>query len=227
MRRADMNRQTYIRHYTRSTQDEERRRMLAKIHIEFPKLRPDLRHSTEELREARLEFCQVALGLAHTPASMGEFNNRQLGKVLDAIKAAKTQPGLPGCQIHGLRQSGGQARATVSRINSRGCDAGDMRAGSAEIIHLASEEQRWAISRIFDLLQWSEEGRARFLNSKFKKRTAAMLTAKEANSAMMILLYIAAYAALRADPKVKRVSRKMAKAYIPTLKKTLGIDRLA
>src|SRR5262245_33409733 len=85
----------------------KRHRMLGKIHIEFPKLRPDLRHSTEELREARLQFCEQVLGLRKPLASMRRLNDKQLGRVIEAMKTLRgrmtTQPALPGCDVHHLK----------------------------------------------------------------------------------------------------------------------------
>ena len=210
-----MSRDAYVRHYSTKQPNEMRRKMMAKINIEFPKLRPDLRHSTEELREERLFFCQQVLGLRVVPSSLRDLTDKQLGRVIEAIKRERTNPPLPGYASHSLRQSG------------HSCEAKDMTPGNetAEIIHLAGPEQVWAINRVMDHLGWSAEGRARFLKPRFNRENPALLKPKEANSLLMILLNIAASNSLKRDGKVVKVTRAMIRHHIPTLKKELGIDQ--
>src|SRR4051794_3924098 len=95
-----MSNQGYSRHYSKHGNLNLRNRMLGKIHAEFPKLRPDLRHSTEELRMERLAFCERVLGLRKSLDSMRRLSNEQLGKVIEAIKREMPHQTLPGCSVH-------------------------------------------------------------------------------------------------------------------------------
>jgi hypothetical protein len=193
--------------------------MIAKIQIEFPKLRPDLRHSTEELKEERLIFCQHALGLREPPSSLRNLSDKQLGRVIEAISKERSEPRLPGCEIHGTKAS------VRSNSNVR-CKAKDMmQLEGAEIFHLASGEQVWVVNRIFEYLGWTPEGQARFIESKFGRRSPTLLRPRQAQSLTFILLRIAASNDLKKKPGVVRVSDAMIGSYIHDLKKKLGIDQ--
>jgi hypothetical protein len=212
-----MSRQVLIRDYPQKDALERRKRMLAKIHIEFPKLRPDLRHSTEELRLERLAFCERVLGLRKPLDSLRRLNDKQLGRVIEAIKAEKPQAILPGGAPHRPRGEG-QSAAVHSTPRGKSC-------GPGEIIHLAGPEQVWAIERVFEYLGWSKEGQARFLEKRFNRASARMLSPQDANSLLMILFNIAATNDLKALRGADaRISRKEIGRYIPQLKRKLGID---
>lgn len=214
-----MSRNIYIRNYSSNRARNIRQKMLAKIHIEYQRLRPDLRHSTEELREERLLFCQNALGLSRPPASLRDLTDKQLGRVIEAIAKEYSEPKLPGCDAHGTR-------ASVRSNLSRHCSANDMiSSSSAEVIHLASEEQTWAINRIFEYLGWSPEGRTRFIEGRFNRKSEKLLKPNEAQSLTFILLRIAASNDLKKDSRIVRVTKSMIGSYIPQLKKKLGIEQ--
>ncbi|HET6261284.1 MAG TPA: hypothetical protein VFG99_03465, partial [Chloroflexia bacterium] len=70
---------------------------MRKIHATWKDARPDLRHSTEELRSERLAFCQQVLGLSYPIESMTELSDEQLGRVIDALKeqTRRTEPAGP------------------------------------------------------------------------------------------------------------------------------------
>ena len=180
--------------------------MLRKIHVEFPKLRPDLRHSTEELREARLRFCEEALRLKpQSLSSMSGLRDKQLERVIEAIKDHKRQPEL---------RPGFTPKAEIE------LDA------PAEIIHLAGAEQVWAIEQVFAYLGWSQGYQEVFLQKRYNRRSPQMLISTDATACLMVLFNIAA----SRDIKNQRgegfkVSRKMIGQYIPTLKRKLGIDQ--
>src|SRR5262245_59993908 len=76
----------------------KRNQMIAKIQIEYPKLRPDL--DADEMRDARLAFCGEVLGLSRPPKSLTRLTDRDLGYVLDAIaRARKTH--VPAAIVRG------------------------------------------------------------------------------------------------------------------------------
>jgi len=74
------------------TASNVRHRMLARIHIEFPKLRPDLRHDRDGMDEALHEFAAKACSLDGV-GSLGELTDKELGWVLDAMNGKG--PGAP------------------------------------------------------------------------------------------------------------------------------------
>lgn len=189
-----------------------RNRMMAKINIEFSKMRPDLRHSSEELKLERRAFCERVLGLRKPLDSMRRLTDGQLERVIEAIKAEKPQGTLEGCSVHHFRGTDRGVSCGVEQM--------------AEIHHLAGPEQVWAINCVFDHLGWSATGRENFLKSKFNRTSPNMLSPKQANSTLMILFNIAASRDLKAKLGAEAVITKAMKGkYIPQLKRTLGIDK--
>lgn len=188
---------------------ESRRRMIAAIHITWTKLRPDLRHDKDELRDERLAFITDVLKLKRPPASMRDLTSRQLGIVLDAMKSKAAQPALPN----------------YSFCKATGAPERDADNKGAEIIHLASAEQVHVIHKLLDYLNWSIEAREHFIKKRFKRSGPALLTPKQAHSLVMILLYIAAARSIKERGHVGRVTRPQIRQEIPELKERLGIDR--
>ena len=72
-----------------------RNRVIAAIHLTWRKLRPDLRHSPEELRDERLTFITDRLKLKHPLKSMRSLNTRQLCQALEEMKRLVSEPLLP------------------------------------------------------------------------------------------------------------------------------------
>ena len=178
-----------------------RSKMIAAIHLQWRNMRPDLRHSPEELRDERLAFITDLLKLKRPLSSMRSLSDRQLGIVLDALNSGRVQTRLPNSQ-----------------------PAPEPASGSAEIIHLASAEQVFAINKILDYLRWRTEAREKFIQQRFNRTSPAMLSPKDANSLVMILLTVAAARDVRHRTGAARVSRKMIHAEIPQLKIRVGID---
>ncbi len=197
----------YARQSSAQQRKEQRRKLLAAINITWKELRSDLHHSPSELREARLDFASAELKIPPI-GSFSELTNYQLGKVLEAMQREKSQPRLAGCEVQNV-QTETQA--------------------SAEVIHLASEQQAWAIGRIFRYLGWSEKGREEFFKRNFRRNNARMLTPKQAAAAIRILLGIAASRDIKAryaaKGKVIKVSVRMISAELPALKFRIGIDQ--
>lgn len=194
-----------------------RQKMLGFIHVNFPRLRPDLRHSTEDMKEARLAFCTEVLGLRAPLVSCARLHNRQLEKVIEAIKRQLPQERLPGVEYK---------RDAVASVNSRpkptSCTAKDMRSG--EVIHLAGNEQVWAIERVIEHLGWSPEGTEEFFQNQFKVSTPKMLKTKAANTALYVLLRSAAWKALRAEKgKDAKIDNETLNRRIRIIKMNLGI----
>ncbi|MGA9768842.1 MAG: hypothetical protein WBV94_07375 [Blastocatellia bacterium] len=207
-----MSRQANAPHYSTKRGDDVRRKMLAKIHIEFQQMRPDLRHSVEELRLERLSFCERALGLRKPLDSMRRLTDTQLGKVIDAIRREKPQRALPGCGVHHFKKDSNRQAAVQQ--------------GPGDIKHLAGSEQVWAIDRLFEYLRWDKEKRENFLSDKFNRTSPNLLTPKQANSSLIILFNIAASRDLKAElGQGTVVTRAMIGKRIPQLKRELGIDQ--
>lgn len=184
-----------------------RSRMIAAIHIKFKQVRRDLRHADEgEIRDERLAFINDTLRLKRSITSMRDCTDRQLGLVLDALGRLESQPALPNSQA----VPAPKAAATT---------------GGAEITHLASAEQVYAITKLLDFLNWRAEARANFIKQRFNRTTPQMLTQKQAQTLFMILLTIAAARSVKSRTGAARISRKMIQAEIPDLKVRLGIDR--
>lgn len=209
-------RQATIRDYPQKDAGEQRNKMLAKIHIEFPKLRPDLRHSAEEMRLERLAFCARVLGLRKSLDSLRRLTNKQLGRVIEAIKEQKPQGVLPGGAPRQFRGVDRDAEVTPA---GKSC-------GPAEIVHLAGPEQVWAIDRVFEYLGWSKESQSRFMEKRYGRSVARMLSPRDANSLLMILFNMAASKDLKAARGTdQKIPRRDIGRYIPHLKHKLGIER--
>lgn len=189
--------------------------MLQRIHAEFPKLRPDLRHSTDEIRLERLAFCERTLNLRKPLASMRHLTDEQLGRVIEAIKREMSAPVLPGCAVHHFK-------ARVETNDLSGCGPEQM----AAIHHLAGQEQVWAIKRMLTHLRWGTEATENFISRRFKRRSPEMLSPKQANSMLMILFNIAASNDLKKQHgEATAITSVMKARYIPELKRKLGIDQ--
>jgi hypothetical protein len=182
--------------------------MISAIHIKWKKLRPDLRHDNDALRDERLAFITDTLKLKRTLNSMRELTNRQLGLVLDAMTRLESQPQLPD---ESFRRASANPKSEAEE---------------GQVIHLASSEQVHVIHKLLDYLGWGTEAREKFIKQRFNRSTPAMLSPKDAHSLIMILLYIAAARSIKERGNAgKRVSRAQINAEIPALKERLGIDR--
>jgi hypothetical protein len=203
------------RQEARRQREEQRReersarsRMIAAIQITWKKIRPDL-NNPEELREQRLEFMAGVLRKKQIKSSR-DCTTRQLGLVLDAMREFERQPEIPGLQsIH----------ATAPR------SVNDSATGEGDIHHLATAAQVATIDKLFLHLNWSAEATEGFVKKRYQRSSHCLITPKQANSLTMILLNIAASRAIKDRTNVKRVSRAMVHAEIPSLKRRLGIDQ--
>lgn len=182
-----------------SDNKDSRRKMLAAINIQWKELRPDLRHSPDELRAERLAFAADCLKLKGGLGSLSDLTDRQLGKVLDRFREMREQPALPNCQV-------------AQPPN-----------GGAEIIHLASPEQVFTINKLLDFLGWQPSARKKFISRRFKRENPVHLRPKEAHSLTRILLNIAAARELK--ERGLKATRPQIRLQIPSLKSRLGIDR--
>lgn len=193
-----------------------RAKMIRYIQTNFPKLRPDLRHSTEELREARLQFCSEVLKLRAPLTSIKRLNEHQLGRVIDAMKREMKEPLLPGSNVIPM------PTAKVADQQGLSCKAKDM--GGSTVIHLAGNEQVWAIERVLDHLNWSEKGREAFFQRNWQVNTPRQLQHVEANAAFAIVMTIACSNEIKAQKgDTFKVSREMIRQHTPGLKRRLGI----
>jgi hypothetical protein len=212
--------------------------MIAKIQIEFPKLRPDLDPQTDakDLRAARLDFCRDALDMRMSPASLTILKDWQLKIVLDKLTEARTQQSSPNgsqMRVRKLKPKAGLTTvATTENSSSCGyyCDenVGHVDHGSpapAEIIHLAGTEQTWAINRVFEYLDWNEDRRAKYILSRFGTDSAKRLKPYQAKSLLVQLLTMAAHRDLKLRGKEGPIGRDQTLAEIPNVKRRLGIDR--
>lgn len=210
---------------------EARRARYAAINATWKKMRPDLHHSAEELREARLEFAAQVLGIPPI-GSLGDLTIPQLDRVIEAMKKSYQQPslgvGIIAGSKAGLRLVGSDVKSTACGVIS----PNPQFPTPAEVIHLASDEQVWAIEQVLSYLQtvwgWSKEGCSGFLRKNYRRESAHMLSPRQAGGAMTILLTIAAKKEItrRLGNDVK-VSRAMIRCEMPSLKQRIGIDRAA
>lgn len=191
----------------RSQAKEMRRKMIAKINIIWKELRPDL-STADELREARLDFARAELNLPSL-GSFTELTDGQLRRVLEVLVREQSGAVLPGMER--TKQAAPPPSAP----------------GGAEVFHLASKEQCWAINAILNYLKWSSDAREGFLVKNFRRRSAQMLSPKSAHSCIRILLNIAASRDLKAakgDAEAK-VSKVEIDSYLPELKRRIGIGK--
>ena len=205
-------------------QKEVRKKMIAKIHIEYPKLRPDLRHSTrEEMRESRLHFCEQVLGLRAPLESMKRLDDRQLGRVLDAIEAERRQGVLPGCNVHRMIP---KETAPVQGAENNASQAGVEEGEEAEIHHLAGAEQVWAINKIMSYLGWKKERRDKFIGKRYNRTNPRLLSPRDANSLMATLIYIASHHELKkVYGQEATIPRAKILANMGAIKRKLGIGQ--
>ncbi len=176
----------------------ERKRRYAAVKIKWKQLRSDL--SAGDLREALLDFCAAELKIAPI-GSITELTIPQLNKILAAIDREMAQPRLPG-----------QAPIARAELTS-----------GAEVTNLASEEQRWFINELFAMAGWHELGIERFLEERWKRKSAAMLTQRQARQCIPTLLYLVAGTDLRrgrADNQIP-VTKDQIRKHIPTIKMRL------
>ena len=185
---------------------------IAAIHITWKKLRPDLRHDAEALREQRLAF--MAGVLKRPVDSSRGLTDRQLGRVLDAMRDLERAPCLPGAQTDYA-----MCRSQVA------ADQSEIRNPKSAIVHLATEAQAGAIDKLFAHLRWSPEAIESFIFKRFHRKSHRTLSPKAANSLTMILLNIAAARAIKDRTNGQRVTRQMIGAEIPAIKRLLGIDQ--
>lgn len=210
-----------------------RREMIAKIQIEFPKLRRDL--DGDELRRARLEFCRDACGLKETPVSITALNDAQLGLVLDRMKEVggqkaevRDRPSLTSCTVRPLKP---KTREAIEQMGLQAIEASEsgVSCGVAEpgqIIHLAGNAQAWACARVMDYLEWPDQKRQEYIGKRFRRTSEKMLRPDQARSLLIQLLTIAAHAELKLrHGKDQKFSREQITTEIPMIKRRLGIDR--
>lgn len=180
---------------------ESRRKLMAAINIRWKELRPDLHGDAEALRAERLAYVGQVLKLKQPLSSMTELTNYHLNRVLFHFDELQRQPALPGTMVVAAKP-----------------------AERAEIIHLASREQVFAINKLLDFLGWQAESRKKFLSARFKRENPVHLLPRQAQSLIRILLNIACSQELKARG-FRKVTRPMIATHIPALKKKLGIDR--
>ena len=217
----------------RETNSEYRTKLMRKLHVTWREARPDLRHSTEELRSERLAFCEEVLGLGYSIESMTELNNDQLGRVIDALKDQTRRMEPAGPNVRPFRRPAKAASTTrLSEPAGRSDQANPPAASGAgeeqeaEIIHLASQQQIWAINKLYSYIGWQLERQEQYLMSKFSRRNPAMLTPRQAHSYTVILLSVAAQKDIqRANPEIEKVTRELIHAYMPELMKRVGIGQ--
>jgi hypothetical protein len=204
---------------------EARRARYAAINATWKQLRPDLRHSAVELREARLDYAAAVNGIAPI-GSLADLTIHQLDRVIEAMKRDLQQPAWP------VQSS--EFSVQRSRFATRNSEPGTQ---DGAVVHLATEEEAWAVEQVLDYLGWSDEGRQGFLRKNFRRATPQMLTHRQAKSAITVLLTIAASrdikkregetaAAIGPEASPIKVSRLMIRAEMPSLKKRIGIDRM-
>ena len=185
---------------------QSRGKMIAAIQICWKQLRQDLHADADALREERLIWITDLLKLKHQIHSIKGLSDGQLGAVLDELRRLTETP----------RPSARTATAKVVSFPH----------GGAEIIHLSSEAQLYALGKLVNFIGWTTEKKEAYLKPRFRVTTERMLTHKQCNSFMMHLLNIAAHRDLKQTlGKDVKISRKMTGEHIRVLKRKLQIDR--
>jgi hypothetical protein len=169
----------------------------------------------DELRDARLRFCERTLGLRRSLKSMSGLNGAQLGRVLDEMRRLERAPALPGTE---------RLQLAGAPPVSPGPAAG------AEIHHLATKAQTDAIGKLVRYLGWTAIGKQAFIAKRYGRDSERMITPDQANSLTMVLFNIAGAKAIRDRRRENKqepteVSRQMIRQEIPRLKRELGIDQ--
>jgi hypothetical protein len=188
-----------------------RNRTYAKIHAIWGKLRPDLRKGTLDYKEALYVFAEAELKKPQI-GSFTELTQTELGRLIDALEREQKQPALYA-----------ESSGNVVRFQSKNSQSPATPKQSEAVEHLASLNQRFAISRLFGYLGWGDYGREQFLQSKFRCKRVEMLLQKQAHNCIRILLNCAASKYWKAQGK-QSVSKPMIVAAIPRIKKEIGID---
>jgi hypothetical protein len=206
---------------------------LARIHILWKELRPDLRFSDEDRKQELRAYACTVLDLPEL-ASLGDLTDGKISKLLDALVRESSSPRLPGQtlpeQAFRVPPSGGSPPFVVPPSGTQ-LAVGLTPAPSAEVIHLATEAQVWAINRLWNHLNWSPDARSKFLKDRFNRAAPRFLTPRQANKLITILLTITASAEIKKEAEdrgepLKRVSRAMAQGRFPQLKRELGIGQV-
>lgn len=192
------------RHDDRRNSQPARTRMLAAVHVLWHKLRPDLHHDKDQERDERIAFINDVLNLRRPVSSMRSLSDAQLGRVLDELRRREMQPTLAGY--------------------TPPVKPASVQPAVAEVIHLATAEQIFAVDKLFGYLSWTDEFREDFVERRFKRRRVSALTTGRAHALIRILLNVACSRDLKVVGAGK-VSREMIRAEIPKLKARLGIDR--
>jgi hypothetical protein len=135
----------------------------------------------------------------------------ELGRLIDALEHEQTQPPLyqPADNVLAFKA---RSQAATTTTNS----------GRAEVSHLASLNQRYAINRLFGYLGWSDDYREEFIEKRFRCKRVEMLLHKQAHSCISILLRCAAQKYWKSQGKAK-ASKPMIAAAIPQVKRIVGI----
>jgi hypothetical protein len=199
--------------YRPATQDrkEVRRKMYAKIHVIWAQLRPDLKKGSDDYKEALYMFAEAELKLPQI-GSFTELTQPQLARVIEALEREQSQPALYQQRADNVVQF---------KPNPHHASAVDQQA-QADVQHLASQPQRYAINRLFSYLGWGDYGREKFLENKFRCKSVEMLLQKQAHSCIRILLNAAGSKYWKAQGK-ETVSKPMIAAAIPKIKQEIGI----
>ena len=205
---------------SRSMSPQSRNSAIAAIQICWKQMRPDLHGDKYVLREERLTWISNFLQLRRPLESVKNLSDGQMLLVLDEMKNMTGAKSTPSPREKGAIER--EHRNVVNIADYR--KAADSEATDAEITHLSGEAQIFTINKLVGSIGWSDGHFREFLFKKFRRRSPRMLTFKDCNSLMMILLNIAADKELRAQGKTK-ISRAMTAKYIPILKKKLQIDQ--
>lgn len=204
----------------RSMSRDSRNSAYAAINILWNQMRPDLRFEAKDVvREERLAWIASFLGLKKLDSTT-KLSDGQIGKVIDEMKRLTGQVSKP--QENNTKSQFSTNLRLVENPNVNESTTSLHHESSAEIIHLASEEQKFTLEKLDRHIKW----RNRELFYKQRKFTTnfAMLKFDQATSLTMILLNIAAHQDLKEQGKTS-ISRTMTAKYIPVLKKKLQIDR--
>ena len=193
-----------------SMSEDSRRKAYAKINILWKQMRPDLHFEDKDtIRDERLTWIASFLNLKKLESTTN-LSPRQLGRVVEEM----------------MRLTGQQPKPRQNAPKSQPSGILGIVGAGAEIIHLTSPEQLFALEILEKHIGWTPQQRENYLKPRFNRTNFRTLKFDQANSLMMQMLTIGAQKDLKLilGPDVK-ISRRQIRKYIPDLKKRLEIDK--
>lgn len=189
-----------------------RNSLTAGIHAAWAELRPELRRDAEESKTQRLAYVRAVTGF--DVSSMSDLSEAALGDVLSALRK---ELGPREKRVIANNVVEGQFGKTKAVVQATPAEV-------SSIAGFASARQVWAITRIFDWLQYPTDKRTEWLQKKYRRSTVEKLSFHQADSAIRVLLNIAVVRWLKAEHD-RPISQAEIKANLDNVKRLIGIGK--